>query len=116
MAMFMSRIKTHLRSPVKRGRTIPIDSYQLRGLRLGIKTYAVFEEKEGNAMADKSHKRNRLTPWYVGLIVILAAVIFVGYRMWASGCGISPGLEFLVLAIMPAVYVVLMYLTLTSQE
>jgi hypothetical protein len=67
-------------------------------------------------MTGQKHEHNRLTPWYAGLIIILAAVIFVGYRMWASGCGISPGLEFIVLAVMPAVYLVLMYLTLTSQK
>lgn len=61
-------------------------------------------------------KRNRLTPWYIGLIIILLGVVFVGYRMWSSNCGISLGLEFLVLAIMPVVYLVLMYLTLTSQD
>lgn len=65
-------------------------------------------------MAADSH--NRLAPWYVGLIIILAAVAFVGYRMWSSNCGVSVGLEFIVLAVMPAVYLVLMYLTLTSQQ
>jgi len=63
-----------------------------------------------------SETRNRLMPWYIGLIVILAGVIFVGYRMWASSCGVSLGLELIVLAVMPVVYLVLMYLTLTSQE
>lgn len=67
-------------------------------------------------MTDQSHPRNRLTPWYVGLAIILAGVFFVGYRMHASNCGISLGLEFIVLAIMPVVYLVLMYLTLTSQK
>ena len=67
-------------------------------------------------MNEQSHKRRRLTPWYVGLIIILAAVGFVGYRMWSTNCGITPGLGLLVLAVMPAVYLVLMYLTLTSQE
>ena len=51
-----------------------------------------------------------------GGAVILAAVIFVGYRMWATECGVSIGLELIVLAVMPAVYIVLMYLTLTSQK
>ena len=60
-------------------------------------------------------KRNRLAPWYIGLVVILAAVVFVGFRMSASGCapvGIATG----VLVVVPVVYLVLMYLTLTSQE
>jgi hypothetical protein len=25
-------------------------------------------------------------PWYIGIVVILAAVIFVGYRMWVTSC------------------------------
>ena len=67
-------------------------------------------------MNAKPHKRNRLGPWYIGLVIILAADIFVGYQMWASSCGIAPGLALMVLAVMPIVYVVLMYMTLTSQE
>lgn len=67
-------------------------------------------------MNAQPHKRNRLMPWFIGLAIILAAVIFVGYQMQVSNCGISPGLSFIVLAIMPAVYLVLMYITLTSQE
>ena len=67
-------------------------------------------------MNAQSHERNRLTPWYVGLVIILAAVIFVGYQMWVTECGVSIGLELIVLAVMPAVYIVLMYLTLTSQK
>lgn len=67
-------------------------------------------------MSAQSHERNRLTPWYVGLAIILAAVVFVGYRMWANECGVSAGLELIVLAVMPAVYLILMYLTLTSQK
>ncbi len=61
-------------------------------------------------------KRNRLMPWYVGLAVIFAAVIYLGYLMRATNCGISAPMAFIVLGIMPLVYLVLMYLTLTSQE
>jgi len=67
-------------------------------------------------MNAQQHKRNRLMPWFIGLAIILVAVIFVGYQMQASNCGISSGLSLIVLAIMPAVYLVLMYMTLTSQE
>lgn len=61
-------------------------------------------------------KRNRLLPWYVGIAVILAAVIYLGYLMRATNCGISAPMAFIVLGIMPVVYLVLMYLTLTSQK
>ena len=60
-------------------------------------------------------KRNRLLPWYIGLVVIVTAVIFVGYRMAVS----SPAptlVEFGVLTVIPIVYLALMYLTLTSQD
>lgn len=61
-------------------------------------------------------KRNRLTPWYIGLVVIAVSILFVAWRMWKTDCGIPMSLEIGVLFIMPAVYLVLMYLTLTSQE
>ena len=60
--------------------------------------------------------RNRLTPWYIGLAIILAAVVFVGYRMAASNCPAPTFLELGVLTVIPVVYLVLMYLTLTSQD
>lgn len=61
-------------------------------------------------------KNNRLLPWYIGIAVIFAAVIYLGYLMRATNCGISTPLAFVVLGIMPVVYLVLMYLTLTSQK
>lgn len=61
-------------------------------------------------------KRSRLTPWYLGMIVILAAVIYVGYQMVAAACPAPTFLELGVLIVIPIVYLVLMYLTLTSQE
>ena len=61
-------------------------------------------------------RRNRLIPWYIGLGIIFAAVIFVGYRMGAGSCPAPTWIEFGVLTIIPIVYLVLMYLTLTSQD
>ncbi len=66
-------------------------------------------------MAQSKDKRNRLTPWYIGLVVVIAAVIFVGYRMSATACA-PIGIDIGVLVVVPLVYIVLMYLTLTSQE
>jgi hypothetical protein len=60
--------------------------------------------------------RNRLTPWYIGLVAILVAVTFVGYRMWAGSCPAPTIVEIGVLTVIPAVYLVLMYLTFVSQE
>jgi hypothetical protein len=67
-------------------------------------------------MDQAPRKRNRLTPWYIGLVIILATVIFVGYRMWAGGCPAPTIIEIGVLTVIPAVYLVLMYLTFVSQE
>jgi len=67
-------------------------------------------------MAETTPRRNRLTPWYVGLTVVLAAVVFVGYRMISTDCPAPTFVEFGVLIIIPLVYLVLMYLTLTSQQ
>lgn len=60
--------------------------------------------------------RNRLMPWYIGIAVILMSVLYVGYRMASNGCPAPTIVEFGVLVIIPAVYLVLMYLTLKSQD
>lgn len=61
-------------------------------------------------------RRNRLMPWYFGLVLTLAAVLFVGYRMWAGSCPAPTILEVGVLTVIPVVYLTLMYLTFVSQE
>lgn len=63
-----------------------------------------------------SPKRNRLMPWYIGIGIILASVIFIGFRMWAGNCPAPAVVELGVLILIPLVYLVLMYLTLTSQD
>lgn len=59
---------------------------------------------------------HRLTPWYIGVVLVLGAVIFVGYRMWATSCPAPTLIEIGVLTVIPIVYLVLMYLTLISQR
>jgi len=61
-------------------------------------------------------KRSRLMPWYIGLVLTLAAVLFVGYRMWTGSCPAPTILEVGVLTVIPIVYLTLMYLTFVSQE
>ena len=61
-------------------------------------------------------RRNRLMPWYIGIVIILAAVAYIGYKMVYAGCPAPLGVEILVLTVIPAVYLTLMYLTLVSQE
>lgn len=61
--------------------------------------------------------RNPLLPWWIGLAVIAAAVLYVGYQFTTLDCGpaMAGGLAFIVLGIIPVVYLALMYLTLKSQ-
>ena len=61
-------------------------------------------------------QRNRLLPWYIGIVVVLLAVIYVGYQMFVGGCPAPTAVELVVLIVIPVVYLVLMYLTFTSQE
>jgi hypothetical protein len=61
-------------------------------------------------------RNGRLVPWYIGIVIILAAVAFIGYQMWATGCPAPTIIEIAVLTVIPVVYFVLMYLTLVSQK
>jgi hypothetical protein len=61
-------------------------------------------------------RRNRLLPWYIGLAIVFPAVAYVGYQLQMSGCAVPVPAVLMVLVALPAVYLVLMYLTLTSQE
>jgi hypothetical protein len=61
-------------------------------------------------------RRNRLMPWYIGIVVILAAVAYVGYQMISLGCSAPLTVQLLILTVIPVVYLTLMYLTLVSQE
>lgn len=67
-------------------------------------------------MEKKSPKRNRLTPWYIGVVVVFASVIYIGHKMWTGNCPEPGMLGFVVLIIIPTVYLALMYLTFISQE
>jgi len=67
-------------------------------------------------MAQLAPRNNRLMPWYIGIVIVLAAVIFVGYQMWATSCPAPTIIELGVLTVIPVVYLVLMYLTLVSQK
>ena len=69
-------------------------------------------------MVPHSTTRHRLLPWWIGLAIILLAVIYVGYRVTTLECGAGTAafLAFIVLGVVPAVYLSLMYLTLKSQS
>ena len=55
-------------------------------------------------------------PWYVGIAIVLAAVIFFGYQMWATSCPAPTIIQIGVLTVIPLVYLALMYLTFVSQK
>ncbi len=61
-------------------------------------------------------RRNRLLPWYIGIVIVLLGVLYVGYLMFAGGCPAPTIVELGVLIVIPVVYLVLMYLTFISQE
>jgi hypothetical protein len=67
-------------------------------------------------MAGSAPQNNRLLPWYIGIVLVFAAVIFVGYQMWAGSCPAPTIIEIGVLTVIPIVYLVLMYLTFVSQK
>ena len=67
-------------------------------------------------MAEGVPQNHRLLPWYIGIVLVLAAVIYVGYQMWAGSCPAPTIIEIGVLTVIPIVYLVLMYLTLISQK
>ena len=67
-------------------------------------------------MTGSASQNHRLVPWYIGLVLVLAAVTFVGYRMWAGNCPAPTIIEIGVLTVIPIVYLVLMYLTFISQK
>ena len=63
-----------------------------------------------------STKRNRLMPWYIGIAIIAVVDYWVATQLFSNACQAPSLLSFGVVAVIPAVYLVLMYLTLTSQD
>ncbi len=61
-------------------------------------------------------RRNRLLPWFIGLAGIVAAVAYTAYQMFFIGCQAPTVVELIVLLVVPAIYLILMYLTFISQE
>ena len=62
-----------------------------------------------------THKRHRLMPWTIGSAIIVLAIAHGGRSLLASDCALPAPTLFLVLIIMPAVYLVLVvYLVLCT--
>jgi len=60
-------------------------------------------------------RRNPLLPWFIGLVIIVAADLWIAYQMFATACQATGLAQVMVLVVMPVVYLVLMYLTFKSQ-
>jgi hypothetical protein len=62
--------------------------------------------------------RSRLFPWYVGIAIIVAFELIIGYLFFTQSPSCAapiPQLFTLLLVVLPVVYLGLMYLTLKSQ-
>lgn len=59
--------------------------------------------------------RNRFLPLLIGGAVVAVADIAAGYGFMLRGCAAPTHSQFLVLFVMPAVYLTLMYLAFRSQ-
>ncbi len=65
-------------------------------------------------MAD-NERRNPLMPWFIGLVIVVAADLYVAYLFFTGVCQ-APGIaQVLVIVVIPVVYLALMYLTFKSQ-
>lgn len=66
-------------------------------------------------MANKASSRNPMMAWWIGFVIILAAIAYAAYRFACMECAPAGFLEFMILGIVPAIYLILMYLTFKSQ-
>jgi hypothetical protein len=64
----------------------------------------------------QARRRNPLLPWFIGIVIVVLADLWVAYRMFATDCPAPGFVEGLVVVVIPAVYLGLMYLTLRSQD
>ena len=62
-----------------------------------------------------SSTRRRLTPWFVGVAIVVAADVSTKYVCLTTGCQAPGMVQFLVLAVMPVVYLALAFLAFRSQ-
>ncbi len=60
-------------------------------------------------------KHSRLFPWYVGIAIIAAFELFVGFAFFGPSCRAQVIPQTLVLVVLPVIYLALMFLALRSQ-
>jgi len=63
-----------------------------------------------------AYKRNRLLPWFIGIVVIAIADAYIAVQLFTEPCQAPAIAQVLALGAVPVVYLWLMYLTFTSQE
>ena len=64
-----------------------------------------------------NRRAHPMKAWWIGFALIALVVVYVAYRFSCLECSVVSGpLEFLILAVIPAVYLGLMYLTFKSQS
>lgn len=61
-------------------------------------------------------QRNRLLPWIIGVVIIALGDGYAAAHMFDGSCQVPAISQFLVLVVLPVVYLALMYLTLISQK
>jgi hypothetical protein len=71
--------------------------------------------KSEEVQVAETEQRNPLRPWVIGLIIIVISDIYIAYLFFSTQCQAPAIAQFLVLIVVPVVYLVLMYLTLKSQ-
>jgi hypothetical protein len=60
-------------------------------------------------------KHSRLFPWYVGIAIIAAFELFVGFAFFGSACRAPAIPQILVLVVLPLIYLALMFVALKGQ-
>jgi drug/metabolite transporter (DMT)-like permease len=65
--------------------------------------------------ATPGRRRDALLPWWIGFAIILASVAYVVYLFATLETDSAPVLAFIVCAVIPIVYLFLMYVTFQSE-
>jgi hypothetical protein len=60
-------------------------------------------------------QHSRLYPWYIGVAVIVAFELFVGFMFFGPACRVPAIPQILVLVVLPVIYLALMFMALRSQ-
>lgn len=64
----------------------------------------------------EARRRDPLTPWYIGILFLLAMDIVFFYFIMTLNCEIPNPIVFGIMVLIPVLYLVLMYLAFRSQE